>query len=178
MVSPKVKLGIGLAVAAVAVVLIVRNIMSAFTWTVSVEEMIFKRGKKGDYTGQTVYLLGQVVPASIQQKPGTLEYRFEVVPKALRPDEKPALCSEGEGAEPRPCRDLIPEGASISVYHNGVVPDTLWSKDEKTGYGAEVNITGFLREDGVFESQKVLAKCPSKYEEAQPGVSPRPQASR
>jgi cytochrome c-type biogenesis protein CcmE len=164
MVNGKLKLGIALGAGLVAVLLIFRNISQAAIFTIPVEDLVVE---PDEYTGKTIKLDGQVITQTISQKPGTLEYRFEVRPKILR---------EGQRPEARPNLAKVSKDATIVVFHKGIVPDTLWLKDEKTGYGAEVTVTGFLRPDGTFESSNVIAKCPSKYEETKPGV--RPQASR
>jgi cytochrome c-type biogenesis protein CcmE len=151
------KLGVSLAAGVIAAVLMFKNISGALTYSVPVEEMVYK---KSEYIGQVVHLEGQVIRQSIVQKPGTLEYRFEVVPKKIR-----------EGMTVSPYREKVPENSTISVYHKGEVADTFFRTDEQ-GNGAEVTITGSLDANGVFQSQKIAAKCPSKYEEEKGGVKP------
>lgn len=163
MVSTKLKLAIALVVGVVAVVLLFNSLSSALVFSVPLEELV---AKKEEFPGKRIKLEAEVITSSISQKPGTLEYRFDV-----------KLRSPRDGAELSPYRSKVPADTKLTVYHNGVVPDTLWMKDEATGIGAEVTVTGVLREDGVFESEHVLAKCPSKYEEAQPGKAKRPQPS-
>jgi cytochrome c-type biogenesis protein CcmE len=155
------KLGVSLAAGVIAAVLMFKNISGALTYSVPVEELVYK---KSEYIGQTINLEGQVIRKSIEQKPGTLEYRFEVVPKKLR-----------EGVTPSQYRDKVPENSTVTVEHTGEVADTFFRTDD-SGNGAEVTITGSLGPDGVFQSQKIAAKCPSKYEEEKNGVKPiRPQ---
>ncbi len=57
-------------------------------------------------------------------------------------------------------RDLLEDGARISVKYADVLPDTF--NDE-----AEVVIEGHLKEDGSFEAHAVLTKCGSRYEAAE-----------
>jgi cytochrome c-type biogenesis protein CcmE len=151
------KLGVSLAAGVIAAVLMFKNISGALTYSVPVEELVYK---KTEYVGQVINLEGQVIKKSIKQKPGTMEYRFEVVPKKLR-----------EGMTPSQYRDKVPENSTVSVYHNGEVADTFFRTDEQ-GNGAEVTITGSLDANGVFQSQKIAAKCPSKYEEEKKGAIP------
>lgn len=151
------KLGVSLAAGVIAAVLMFKNIGGALTWAVPVEELVFK---KTELVGQTINLEGQVVRKSIVQKPGTLEYRFEVVPKKLR-----------DGQKPSDYRDKVPENSTVTVYHHGEVADTFFRTDDQ-GNGAEVTITGSLDANGVFQSQKIAAKCPSKYEEEKKGAIP------
>jgi cytochrome c-type biogenesis protein CcmE len=163
MVDSRLKLGLALLAGGAAVMLIVRNIASAATFSVQVEEVMVE---PEDYTGKTVNLEAAVLTDTITQKKGTLEYRFEVVPKQLR-----------DGEEPSPNRHLVPPGKTITVYYggeSGPPPDTLWSRDPKTGYGAEVTLRGSLLENGTFKTTHVTAKCSSKYEVAQPGMAPQP----
>ena len=57
-------------------------------------------------------------------------------------------------------RFLITDGsATLPVAYHGIIPDTF--VDE-----AEVVVQGYLQEDGTFQAQSLLAKCPSKYEAA------------
>jgi cytochrome c-type biogenesis protein CcmE len=55
------------------------------------------------------------------------------------------------------------KGSVVHASYTGILPDTF--KDE-----AEVVLTGRLTADGNFEvaPNGVMAKCPSKYEEAKP----------
>ncbi|MCB9532196.1 MAG: cytochrome c maturation protein CcmE [Myxococcales bacterium] len=52
-------------------------------------------------------------------------------------------------------------GQSLEVLYTGALPDTF--ADE-----AEVIALGRLTTDGSFEATEVVAKCPSRYEEAPP----------
>jgi cytochrome c-type biogenesis protein CcmE len=53
--------------------------------------------------------------------------------------------------------DLFEESDTIKVYYKGVKPDQLADAQQ-------VVAEGFLREDGVFQANKIMLKCPSKYE--------------
>ena len=92
--------------------------------------------------GQRIRLGGHVVKGSILQKPGTLQYHFEVTPVA-------AMVKHADHAD-----------AVIPVRYEGIVPDTF--KDD-----AEVIVTGVLGPDDVFRGSELVAKCPSKYEAAE-----------
>jgi cytochrome c-type biogenesis protein CcmE len=91
-----------------------------------------------EWKGKSLQLHGFVVKGTWEQKPNTLEYRFNVENK----------------------RSVVP------ASYTGVLPDTF--KDE-----AEVVLQGKLNGDGRFEvaPNGVMAKCPSKYEEAKPGYN-------
>jgi cytochrome c-type biogenesis protein CcmE len=144
------KLGVSLVAGVVAAVLMFKNISGALTYSVPVEELVYK---KADYVGQVINLEGQVIRNSIVHKTGTLQYKFEVLPKKIR-----------DGQTPSQYRDKVPANSTVAVYHDGEVADTFFRTDEQ-GNGAEVTITGALDANGVFQSQKIAAKCPSKYEE-------------
>ncbi|OGP08396.1 MAG: hypothetical protein A2048_09365 [Deltaproteobacteria bacterium GWA2_45_12] len=53
--------------------------------------------------------------------------------------------------------EVIEEGDKLQVEYEGFVPDTF-----KTG--AQVVVTGILKDNGVLEASEILAKCASKYE--------------
>lgn len=52
---------------------------------------------------------------------------------------------------------------SMPVSYSGTVPDTFVD-------GAQVVVSGRVAEGGAFEAHELLAKCPSKYEEAEEGA--------
>ncbi len=54
---------------------------------------------------------------------------------------------------------VIDEESSIPVVYQGVVPDTFEN-------GVEIVIEGVYSDDGVFQAEVLLPKCPSKYEPA------------
>ncbi len=95
--------------------------------------------QQSEFEGKRIKMGGHVEKGTIFQKPGTLEYQFDVRPVAAMAKHPEAL------------------GKTITVRYTGVVPDTF--KDD-----AEVVVTGKLDSEGVFQAQDLLAKCPSKYE--------------
>ncbi len=85
--------------------------------------------------GKRVQVHGYVVKGSIEQKPGTLDYRFRI-----------------ETHPPRP-------PGVITAYYTGIVPDTFKSEAEVVATGSlneaqEIKVVP----DGI------MAKCPSRYE--------------
>ncbi len=56
---------------------------------------------------------------------------------------------------------ITADGERLSVFYKGVAPDTF--KD-----GAEVVVEGKYDPSGLFVAENLLAKCPSKYEVAEP----------
>jgi len=57
-------------------------------------------------------------------------------------------------------------GNTLNVVYKGIVPDTF--KDE-----ADAVFEGKLSPDGTFQAGTLLAKCPSKYEAADPNAAKR-----
>lgn len=47
--------------------------------------------------------------------------------------------------------------ATLSVIHNGIKPDNFTDD-------VIVIVEGFMNDAGVFEAERVMTKCPSKYE--------------
>jgi len=94
--------------------------------------------QRAELGDKNLQMHGYVIPDSIANKPNTLQYYFRVQNNPIR------------AAEP---------GHIMEVNFTGVPPDTF--KGE-----AEVVVAGHLTKDGKFESNKLTAKCPSKYEAA------------
>lgn len=53
--------------------------------------------------------------------------------------------------------DLFDQGDTLTVFYKGVKPDQLADAQQ-------VVAEGHLRTDGIFEANKIMLKCPSKYE--------------
>ena len=52
----------------------------------------------------------------------------------------------------------LTDGQSLlPVIHDGVLPDLFFAEH------SEIDLQGYYREDGVFQSQMVIVSCPSKY---------------
>jgi len=49
------------------------------------------------------------------------------------------------------------EGGTARVFHKGPLPQNLMEADN-------IVVVGRFGEDGVFNAQRILVKCPSKYE--------------
>lgn len=95
--------------------------------------------------GKRLQVHGHVVDGSIEQKKGTLEYRFQI-----------------ESREPR-------AHAVISASYTGLVPDTFKSGAEVVARGM---LGENERLDVIPDG--IMAKCPSKYEAAKPGTPGAP----
>ena len=92
------------------------------------------------WEGKRLQLHGYVIPGSIYRKADSLDYRFKV--------------------QNSPIRSGRATGGIIEASYTGIVPDTF--KGE-----AEVVLRGRLGSDGFHvDPNGVVAKCPSKYQEA------------
>jgi cytochrome c-type biogenesis protein CcmE len=105
-------------------------------------------------TGGKIRISGDVVEGSIVRDDEAREIRFSIRRSTM-----------GAAA------DVAPTGGSIPVAYAGTVPDIFRE-------GIQVVVEGRMREDGTFEAETLLAKCPSKYQEAgqlssDPAPSPR-----
>ena len=103
---------------------------SAMVYSKYVDE-VATPAARARWVGRTLRVEGLVVPASIEHRPGTRDFRFRVTRNH----------------------------AELSVTYSGIVPDTFRDC-------AGVTVRGVLGSDGVFRSDEIVAKCPSKYEAA------------
>ncbi len=103
---------------------------SAMVYSKYVDE-VTRPAERARWIGRTLRVEGLVVPASIEHRPGTRDFRFRV----------------------------SRNHAELAVTYSGIVPDTFRDC-------AGVTVRGVLGQDGVFRSDEIVAKCPSKYEAA------------
>jgi cytochrome c-type biogenesis protein CcmE len=90
---------------------------------------------KARLTGRNVRVDGRLVEGTLKRRDRPCEYRFT----------------------------LAKNGATVAVrYAQCVVPDTF---RDVPGMKVHVTVEGQLDQDGYFEADQILAKCPSKYEE-------------
>lgn len=107
-------------------------------------------------TGGKIRISGDVVEGSIVRDEEAREIRFSIRRSTM-----------GAAQE----ETVAPTGGSIPVAYAGTVPDIFRE-------GIQVVVEGRMRENGTFEAETLLAKCPSKYQEAgqlssDPAPSPR-----
>ena len=105
-------------------------------------------------TDGMIRVSGDVVEGSIVKDEETREIRFAI--RAAKSDDGEAPSGAGE---------------SIPVVYAGTVPDIFRE-------GIQVVVEGTMGSDGTFEAETLLAKCPSKYQEAgqlsaEPAPAPR-----
>ena len=95
-------------------------------------------------TDGKIRISGDVVEGSIVRDDDAGEIRF-----AIRG------ATDAEGREP----GASAAGATIPVTYAGTVPDIFRE-------GIQVVVEGRIDEGGTFQAETLLAKCPSKYQEA------------
>lgn len=100
-------------------------------------------------TDGKIRISGDVVEGSIAKDEQSREIRFAI---------------RGSSADE-------PQAATIPVVYAGTVPDIFRE-------GIQVVVEGRMGADGTFEAETLLAKCPSKYQEAgqlsaEPAPAPR-----
>ena len=114
-------------------------------------------------TDGRIRVSGDVVEGSIVKDEDARVIRF-----AIRATN---AAGEEQGERDRePAGDVAP-AQSIPVVYAGTVPDIFRE-------GIQVVVEGKMGSDGTFEAETLLAKCPSKYQEAgqlsaEPAPAPR-----
>jgi cytochrome c-type biogenesis protein CcmE len=98
--------------------------------------------------GGKIRVSGDVVEGSIARDDEAREIRFSI--RAAKTDGAAA-----EGATV----DAASAAETISVVYGGTVPDIFRE-------GIQVVVEGRMGKDGTFQAETLLAKCPSKYQEA------------
>lgn len=108
------------------------------------------------YVGKTVRLSGAVIGETIMYDSKNLVIEFTI---SNIPDKFDNLAVALQNAVDNP------NAARVKVrVENEVKPDLLQ-------HAAQAILTGKLGEDGVFHATELLLKCPTRFEEAHPGLS-------
>ena len=103
-----------------------------------------------------IRISGDVVEGSIAKNEESREIRFAI--RGAKEDAAEEAANAPADAE------------TIPVVYAGTVPDIFRE-------GIQVVVEGRLRPDGTFEAETLLAKCPSKYQEAgQLSAEPAPSS--
>ena len=93
------------------------------------------RGGEEYQDGRVLRVSGKLVPDSFQREDNGTLARFQLVDK------------EGDGGE-----------ASLDASYVGVMPDLFFNPH------SEIILEGSYTPNGVFETDNILVKCPSKYQ--------------
>ncbi len=150
----KFMLGFLLILAAVAV-LVISATQNNATYLMTVEELLKRQQEIGD---RPVKLSGAVLGDTIQEDPRTLTIRFTIV---HIPGDNAEINRMGGLAQVLHDAVENPDLPRLEVEYHGVRPDLL--KNE-----AQAIVTGKLDQNGVFQAEELLLKCPTRYEEAVP----------
>jgi len=139
----------GFALIGAIVLLIIGSMTSGAQYYMTIDNLL-----KGSYVGQTVRISGAVIGDSIKYDGKNLIIDFTVVNV---PDTGPDLAAALHNA----LQD--PKAARLKIHvENQVKPDLLQNE-------AQAIVTGKLGTDGVFYASELLLKCPSRYQDANPG---------
>jgi cytochrome c-type biogenesis protein CcmE len=117
-------------------------------------------------TDGRIRVSGDVVEGSIVKDEKAREIRFAI--RAAKGDAESGGYDGSAGAAPGASAS---PSTSIPVVYAGTVPDIFRE-------GIQVVVEGKMASDGTFEAETLLAKCPSKYQEAgqlsaEPAPAPR-----
>ncbi len=140
----------GLLILGVVGYLIVSGTASGARYFITVNNLV----SNPEYVGQTVRISGAVLGESIQYDPEKLLIEFTIA-NVPEPFDNLALALHEAVGDPDATRLKV-------VVENQVKPDLLQHE-------AQAILTGKLGEDGVFHATELLLKCPSRFEEAEPG---------
>jgi cytochrome c-type biogenesis protein CcmE len=145
----------GILIFAAVAYLIVSSTKAGAQYFYTVEELQ-QKVEPGD--GRQLRVTGAVIGDSIQYDPETLTLTFTI---AHMPADNEILDAEGGLADALHAAVSDPSRATLEVVYVGVKPDLLQHE-------AQAIVTGDLNENGVFEANELLLKCPTKYEDAAP----------
>ncbi len=140
----------GILILAAVGYLVVSGMASGARYFITVDQLL----SNPSYVGQTVRISGAVLGDTIEFDGANLIIEFSI---ANIPEEFDNLAVA--------LHDAVndPNQAQLLVHiENQPMPDLLQHE-------AQAILTGELGEDGVFYASELLLKCPSRFEEANPG---------
>ena len=105
--------------------------------------------------GQAVRVSGAVLGDTIDWDPETLTITFEM---AHMPGDQALIDDEGGLAKVLHEATTDPTRTRLTVVYIGPMPDLLQHE-------AQAIVTGRMDENGVFQAEELLLKCPTRYEE-------------
>ena len=145
----------GLLILGAVVFLIANATKSSQEFFLTINEL---KAQEASIVNKNLRVAGAVIGDTIQYDPQTLTLTFEV---AHVPADGPELETEGGLAEALHLAVSDPSRERMTVVYVGVKPDLL-------RHEAQAIVTGYLDENGVFQAEELLLKCPTRYEEAVP----------
>jgi cytochrome c-type biogenesis protein CcmE len=145
----------GILIAVAIIYLIVTSTQAAAQYYLTIDELIVKGDTMKD---RDIKLSGAVLGETIQYDAKALTLRFTM---ANVPADLNEIEAAGGLAEVLHQAVLDPNANRMEVVYIGPMPDLL-------RHEAQAIVTGRLREDGVFEADELLLKCPTRYEDEIP----------
>ena len=145
----------GLLIVAAVTYLIFSSTKANAEYFITVDELHIK---SDTMLGRSLRISGAVVGDTIQFNPNTHDLTFDI---ANVPGDNATIEAQGGLAKVLHEAVVDPTRRRLSVNYNGPKPDLM--RDE-----AQAIITGHLGEDGIFQADELLLKCPTKYQEAVP----------
>lgn len=145
----------GLIILAAVIYLIVTSTVAGAQYFYTVNELL---GRGASAIGQPVRVTGAVMGDTIQYDPETLKLTFTIV---HLPADQDLLNTEGGLAEALHVAVEDKNRSRLQVVYFGVKPDLLRNE-------AQAIVTGELGDDGIFQANELLLRCPTRYEEAVP----------
>ena len=146
----------GLVILSAVIYLIASSTMVGAQYFYTVDEL---QARGADAVGQPVRIAGAVLGESVQYDPETLTLAFTIV---HMPADNELINDDGGLAEALHIAVEDETRSRLEVEYVGVKPDLL-------RHEAQAILTGELGDDGVFQANELLLRCPTRYEEAVPG---------
>ncbi len=145
----------GALIVAAIVYLIVSSTKAAAQYYMTIAELNAKGEAAQD---RDLKISGAVDGDTISYDVETLTLRFTIVHMPADLDE-----IEAAGGLANVIHQAVEDASAprLEVTYNGPMPDLL-------RHEAQAIITGRLLEDGIFEADELLLKCPTRYEEEIP----------
>ncbi|RJP51655.1 MAG: cytochrome c maturation protein CcmE [Anaerolineaceae bacterium] len=145
----------GMLILAAVIYLIASSTQASAEYFMTVDEL--KEDGANAY-GKSLRLSGAVIGNTIQYDPQTLTLTFEIAHVTGDNKEIEAM---GGLAEALYQAVNDPSRQRVTIVYVGPKPDLLRNE-------AQAIVTGKLDENGVFQAEELLLKCPTRYEEAVP----------
>jgi len=147
----------GLLIVVSIIYLIASSTSKSSQYFLTVEETL-EKSASGELDERNLRISGAVIGDSIQYDSATLKLAFTM---AHIPGDKKLLETEGGLAAALHNAVSDPKRPRLPVVYEGPMPDLLQNE-------AQAIVTGQLDENGVFQAEELLLKCPTKYEEVLP----------
>jgi cytochrome c-type biogenesis protein CcmE len=144
----------GLLIVVAAIILAVTSLRGNAQYYLTVNELLNKKNQ----SGQNVRISGVVLGDTIAYDANTGELSFEI---ANIPGDNTAIEKMGGLAKALHSAAIDTSNSRLKVVYHGTKPDLLTNE-------AQAILTGSLDDQGVFQTQELLLKCPSRYEDAIP----------